>query len=61
MPLRARFSDSLTLDSIGIHTAEYGGQMGVELSISGVSDYEEIERPGVDESAATSPSSYGER
>jgi uncharacterized membrane protein YdbT with pleckstrin-like domain len=28
--------------SVGIHTAGYGGQMGAELSISGVSDYEEI-------------------
>jgi membrane protein YdbS with pleckstrin-like domain len=28
--------------SVGIHTAGYGGQMGAELSISGVSDYEDI-------------------
>jgi uncharacterized membrane protein YdbT with pleckstrin-like domain len=28
--------------SVGIHTAGYGGQMGAELSIGGVSDYEEI-------------------
>jgi len=28
--------------SVGIHTAGYGGQVGAELSISGVSDYEEI-------------------
>jgi uncharacterized membrane protein YdbT with pleckstrin-like domain len=28
--------------SVGIHTAGYGGQMGAELTISGVSDYEEI-------------------
>jgi membrane protein YdbS with pleckstrin-like domain len=34
-----RFVDA---GSVGIHTAGYGGQMGAELSISGVSDYEEI-------------------
>ena len=28
--------------SVSIHTAGYGGQMGAELSISGVSDYEDI-------------------
>jgi uncharacterized membrane protein YdbT with pleckstrin-like domain len=28
--------------SVGIHTAGYGGQMGAELSIGGVGDYEEI-------------------
>jgi membrane protein YdbS with pleckstrin-like domain len=28
--------------SVGVHTAGYGGQVGAELSISGVSDYEEI-------------------
>jgi membrane protein YdbS with pleckstrin-like domain len=28
--------------SVGVHTAGYGGQMGAELTISGVSDYEEI-------------------
>ena len=28
--------------SVGIHTAGYGGQMGAELSVSGVSDYEEL-------------------
>jgi len=28
--------------SVGIHTAGYGGQMGAELTITGVSDYEEI-------------------
>jgi uncharacterized membrane protein YdbT with pleckstrin-like domain len=29
--------------SVGVHTAGYGGQMGAELTISGVSDYEEIQ------------------
>jgi|GEM_PF-993028 len=28
--------------SVGIHTAGYGGQMGAELTITGVSDYEAI-------------------
>jgi|AntRauMinimDraft_4_1070384.scaffolds.fasta_scaffold00015_16 uncharacterized membrane protein YdbT with pleckstrin-like domain len=28
--------------SVGIHTAGYGGQMGAELSVSGVSDYEAV-------------------
>lgn len=28
--------------TVGIHTAGYGGQTGAELSITGVSDYEEI-------------------
>lgn len=28
--------------SVGVHTAGYGGQVGAELSISGVGDYEEI-------------------
>ncbi|MDS0295329.1 PH domain-containing protein [Halogeometricum luteum] len=28
--------------SVGIHTAGYGGQMGAELTIDGVGDYEEI-------------------
>lgn len=34
-----RFVDA---GSVGIHTAGYGGQMGAELTIGGVSDYEEI-------------------
>ena len=34
-----RFVDA---GSVGIHTAGYGGQMGAELTISGVSDYEDI-------------------
>ena len=34
-----RFVDA---GSVGIHIAGYGGQMGAELSISGVSDYEEL-------------------
>jgi membrane protein YdbS with pleckstrin-like domain len=28
--------------AVGIHTAGYGGQMGAELTISGVSDYEDV-------------------
>jgi membrane protein YdbS with pleckstrin-like domain len=28
--------------SVGVHTAGYGGQMGAELTIGGVTDYEEI-------------------
>jgi membrane protein YdbS with pleckstrin-like domain len=32
----------LDAGSVGIHTAGYGGQMGAELTINGVSDYEEI-------------------
>ncbi len=29
--------------AVGIHTAGYGGQMGAELTISGVSDFEDIQ------------------
>jgi uncharacterized membrane protein YdbT with pleckstrin-like domain len=28
--------------SVGIHTAGYGGQMGAELTITGISDYEDV-------------------
>ncbi|MFC6976555.1 PH domain-containing protein [Halomicroarcula sp. GCM10025709] len=34
--------------SVGIHTAGYGGQMGAELTISGVSDYEAIKEQILD-------------
>lgn len=28
--------------SVGVHTAGYGGQMGAELTITGISDYEDV-------------------
>jgi membrane protein YdbS with pleckstrin-like domain len=34
--------------SVGIHTAGYGGQMGAELTVGGVSDFEDIQAQVLD-------------